>query len=223
MFYLVKCTSSGVVDTIDLNAIRKKRCIVFEKGIRKIEISNYGGFTGKLVFPVTVEKINIQGFYDSYISNFDVIKGNKVYSSENGLLFRKQDQSLLCCPPNYNKEDVIVPKTTRGISTFAFSFTKNVKSVIFDAPVTISGNAFWQSNIQEIIFNDNVGIDVNAFAYAKELNVLCFNKNVTSVVGRLEDAFCANTKLNSVQCKNEQFLLPDIKAIRDIVEGMEES
>ena len=114
-----------------------------------------------------------------------------------------------------------IPK--RGVPLFAFSFTKNVKSVIFDAPVTISGNAFWQSNIQEIIFNDNAGIDVNAFAYAKELNMLCFNKNVTSVVGRLEDAFCANTKLNSVQCKNERFILPDISAMQDIIEGMGES
>lgn len=222
MFYLVKCTDSGVVDTIDLNAIKKKRCIIFEHGIQKVEIYNYGGFNGKLVFPTTVEKINIQGFYDSYISSFEVIKGNKWYSSESGILYKKQDQSLLCCPPNYNKEDVVVPKTTRIISTFAFAFAKNVKSIIFNAPITVSSSAFWQSDIEEIIFNDNARIDVNAFAYAKELSTLCFNKSVANVVGYLEDAFCENIKLNSVQCKNEQFLLPDIKAIRDIVEGMEE-
>ena len=223
MFYLVKCTDSGIVNTIDLSVIEKKRCIVFEEGIQRVEISNYGRFTGKLVFPTTVEQINIRGIYDSYISNIEVIKNNKRYFSENGILYQKKDQSLLCCPPNYNKEDVVIPKSVRAVLALAFIYNKNIKSITFNAPITIYSNAFWQSNIEELIFNDNVRIDINAFAYAKGLSALYFNKNVINVDGHLKNAFWENTKLNSIQYKNERFILPDISAMQDIIEGMGES
>ena len=96
------------------------------------------------------------------LTRINVDPDNPVYSSEDGVLFSKDKETLICCPPG-KSGDYVIPEEVCVIEELAFSECKKLTSVsISDNVQTIGDFAFTGcTGIETITIPGNVFLSWN--------------------------------------------------------------
>ena len=183
--------------------------------INSIEDRAFSGCYGLLgiVIPSTITRIGECIFDSCYnLSGIIVEEGNNNYITKDGVLFSKDETSIIQYPPKMQSENVEyeIPGTVTTIGGGAF-FNSSLTSITIPASVKIIGDkAFMHSSISEITLPDSLitigdeafaqcenltqieipasveEIGLNAFYLSlKEINVSERNRNYTSIDGVL--------------------------------------
>jgi len=96
--------------------------------------------SGTIIIPASLTKIGSMAFYGcSSLSAFSVVGTNPRYSSGNGVLFNKNQDSLFIFPPAKGSTYTI-PSTVKHIGSSAFDNCYKVSSVIIPSTVTSIGS-----------------------------------------------------------------------------------
>ena len=103
-----------------------------------------------IIIPESVTSINKGDFFgDSTfwgcktLTSINVESENKIYASENGVLFNKSKDNLIYCPEGKTGK-YIIPNSVTNIGEKAFSGCKNLTSIVIPSSVTsIDDSAFW--------------------------------------------------------------------------------
>lgn len=102
------------------------------------------------------------------LEKINVDKDNETYCSIDDVLYSKNKDVLIACPPI--KKSIRIPDEVRTISTGAFEYNLHLKSVRFPDSISQIGEfAFHGSNIEEISIKKICHIGDYAFAQCKHL------------------------------------------------------
>lgn len=134
----------------------------------------HSGLSGNVEISGYVEDIEIAAFSCVYsLDNIFVSEENKQYSSEDGVLFSKDNKTLLCYPRrrsfNTGITSCIVPDTVTEIGAYAFYGTSYSKIYLPDTVEVIGHAAFSVSDITDITLPNVVEIGESAFNGCEEL------------------------------------------------------
>lgn len=148
--------------------------VIVEEGVSSIGSSAFYESNIRILnLPSTITKIEEFGIIGAdNLQEINVDPNNQNYSSENGILYSKDYEQLICLPPNYQKTDVIINEKTTFVCERACSSLKNVKSVVFQEGLkTINHVAFINSiSVEKIVLPNSLKeIYSGAFAYATSL------------------------------------------------------
>lgn len=111
---------------------------------------------GKLIIPKESDELDIKAFGTANIQYFDVEEGNAYYSSDNGVLFSKDGETLLRSPIN-DTEQYTIPATVRTIADRAFYKCQYTKIDAEDGVRKIGISAFMDMpNLQSVTLPDTV-------------------------------------------------------------------
>jgi len=126
-------------------------------------------FLSSVAIPASVASIGEEAFADnSALNAITVSPNNPYYSSLNGVLFDKNQATLLQFPPHVGGS-YTVPGSVTSIGNSAFYVCKNLSSVTIPAGVTsIADDAFDQcTSLKSVYFAGNAPVaDSTVFAYA---------------------------------------------------------
>jgi hypothetical protein len=134
-----------------------------------------GGIGGSYVIPAAVTNVG-QAFIGNTLMAISVEAANLYFSSTNGVLFNK-NQTTLIAYPGSAVGSYTIPRTVTTIASAAFEYSSGVASVTIGTTVTnIGGFAFYDcAGLSEI--------SVNATnLYYSSSNGVLFNKNQTTLI-----------------------------------------
>lgn len=96
--------------------------------------------TGPLQLPASVTSIGLYAFYNcTQISALDVDAGNTEFSSDNGVLYKHEMDTLLVCPLG-KTGNYTIPENVKYISYSAFGGCSGITSITFPTTLTGIGN-----------------------------------------------------------------------------------
>jgi hypothetical protein len=141
------------------------------KGIGNYAFYNCSSISGSLVIPKSVGLIGSYAFYGcTLLSGYEVDALNTRYLSNNGVLFNKNQDSLLVCPSG-KIGSYSIPNTVKDIGTYAFYYCTGLTgSINIPASVLSIGNyAFYgctqltalQAHVSNKIFSSLDGVLFN--------------------------------------------------------------
>lgn len=196
--------------------------------VNEIESGAFEGCTKltSVTIPVAVKKI---GTYQTFkgcrkLTSINVDKDNAYYSSQNGVLFTKDKDTIVCFPPG-KTGDYTIPNTIKAIYSYTFSDSCRLSTLTIPSSVdTIEADNFSNAFIY---FSNLTAINVDPAnpKYCSEDGVL-FNKDKTllinhpickagaytipsTVTGLAGFAFAFCTGLTSVDIPSGVTKLPD--------------
>ena len=161
--------------------------------------------------------------YCESLTDINVSKNNKNYSSEEGILFDKNKTKLLKFPSNKNISNYKIPDSVTIIAEHAFENCKNIDSVIIpDSVINIGFSCFYQSSLKSIVIPNNVkSIKWKTFRSCTNLTEVVLSEGLDYIDG---EAFYGCTNLIKInlpdslskiygrafeQCENlEKIILP---------------
>ena len=87
----------------------------------------------------STKSIGVYAFEDCReLTSINVDENNPTYSSEDGVLYNKNKDTLICCPEG--KTGLMeIPNTVKTIGDYAFSFCGNLSSIAIPGSVTSIG------------------------------------------------------------------------------------
>ncbi|MFZ4724779.1 MAG: leucine-rich repeat domain-containing protein [Paludibacter sp.] len=132
--------------------------------------------TGSLTIPSTLSSIGIYTFSITSINEFIVSSTNQKYSSFNGVLFNK-DQTTIIQYPFLKKGAYIVPNSVTNIGDYAFYGCTGITNITFSTMFSSIGSyAFYFCNALKefIVPNNNQTFST--------LSGVIFNKNQTTII-----------------------------------------
>ncbi len=159
-----------------------------------------------ITIPKNVKSIGVWAFWQcDSLTNIEVDKNNKNYSSLDGVLFNKDKKTLICYPAGKNYTFYAIPDSVKSICEYAFGHCSSLTSVtIPDSVTSIGADAFWYcSSLTSVNFGSNVtSIGHNAFMDCSSLTSVTIPASVTSI-GHSVFSHC-NSLTNIVVDKNNQ-------------------
>lgn len=135
-----------------------------------------------LTIPATVTDIGQYAFSQSNIS-ITVDAGNQNYSSAEGILFNKDQTTLIYYPPSRNG-DYIIPATVKTLENGAFVGCTGLKSVKMPDSVTSIGAGMFAgcTGLQSVILSNSITrIGELAFSDCKGLTSIIIPNSVTTI------------------------------------------
>lgn len=183
---LTKITVPGSCKTIGGNAFNgcaNLEEVVIEDGVEFIGGSAfYETSVKKINLPSSITEIEEFGVAGiDTLEEINVDENNQYYSSENGILYSKSYEQLICLPSSYQKLDVIINRNTKFVCERACANLKKVKSVIFQEGLeTIYHVAFVNStSVEKIVLPSSLKqIYSGAFSYASSLYDITLPENL---------------------------------------------
>ena len=117
------------------------------------------------------------------LTSFEVAAGNMVYTSLDGVLYNKNQTTLVCFPAAKQAEIFSIPNTVVDIADFAF-YSSTLKSVIIpNGTTSIGWGAFGESSLQSVIIAKSVQlISEMAFKHCEKLTDITVFWNTPSEV-----------------------------------------
>ena len=150
------------------------------EGVKSIGSSSfaYTGLSGEVNIPSSVTTLGKNIFEDSKkITKINIDEGNQNYSSQEGVVYNKNKSTLLFAPEGVTINNLTLPDSVRIIEKRAFDDCRNISGTLRlnNNLETIKENAFWNTDISEVIIPATVtNIEVGAFAYCYLLrNIRC--------------------------------------------------
>ena len=120
-----------------------------------------------IIIPDSVEYIAELVFeYCASLENINVSENNYKYTSADGILFNKEQDTLICFPNGKKETSYTIPNSVTTIGSYAFTGSNNLKNITIPESVTnINDFAFYDcDNLANINISDNVtNIGQNAF------------------------------------------------------------
>lgn len=112
----------------------------------------------KVVISDTVSNINIDAFSNSTIKEFAVDSGNENYSTDYGVLFDKNQTTLIKYNSGSEVSNYTIPKTVKTISNSAFENANNLTSIEIANNVTSIGEYAFDncSALESIVLSSNL-------------------------------------------------------------------
>lgn len=163
----------------------------------------FGAFIGcsgltSVTIPETVTVISEYAFYaNDTLAEINVDKNNKIYSSQDGILYNKDMSKLILCPCGKSGK-VAVPDGVKEIGNRSFFNCAAVTEVTFPNSVeSIGEHVFtWCKNLAAVTIPENVTvIRTNVFLGCEKLANVTIPKNVTVID---EGAFMECSALTSI-------------------------
>ena len=161
-----RCMGSAQFDTIilpdSLLVLREDnlhdgiKSITFGAGIRNIDES-----LGKAKIFIRDNYCIVAEITNRYkIEEINVSENNPFFSSQDGVLYNKDKTELICYPANKADEEFVIPSTVKRIREAAFGNVNRLKKLTIPKSVSrIDNYAFYNSEINQIIFSDNGELD----------------------------------------------------------------
>ena len=141
----------------------------------------------ELHFPASLTVISTRRvFMSARIAAITVDEANPAFSAENGVLYNKDQTTLLACPQYTSLESLTVPETVTAIGYGAFANQKNLKRVVLpEGLTTIGEQAFiFNGSTEELVMPDSVTtLRDNCFAYMSALRSLTLPAGITRLPG----------------------------------------
>lgn len=127
--------------------------------------------------PDETSKINITSlFANNKLESFEVSKDNKYFSVIDGVLYSKDEKTLIKFPTLKKVENFVIPNTVEKIAPLAFENAENISGsfTIGQNVEEISKNAFYDSSISEFFVSNNNPYfsSLNGILYNKDMSVL---------------------------------------------------
>jgi len=139
----------------------------------------------RVTLPASVTEIGTFVFnYCPELIEISVSENNPNYSSRDGVLFDKEQTTLIRYPSNRATVEYIIPETVKKITDRAFDYCQNLETVVIPAGLTtIDPGAFsWCSSIQKIdIPNTVTNIGMLAFNLCPQLKEVNIGSGVTHI------------------------------------------
>lgn len=137
-----------------------------------------------IVIPASVITLDRQAFWESSaLSSIDVDNLNPVYCDRDGILFSKDQTSLIVCP--MAKTGVYtVPNTVTNVGTVAFHHCKNLTEIVFPNSVQAIGEfvCFNCTSLFGVTLGDGITtIPVEAFYQCNNLTNVMIGASVTNI------------------------------------------
>ena len=145
--------------------------ITIPEGVTTLEGQVFYNCTSlnEINLPSTITTFNFS--YPNLQSNINVSENNKVYSSQDGVLFNK-DKTELIYFPKIKEGSYIVPESVVTLSKRSF-YRTNISEVTLQKNVRTIDEAFWQSKISTINIEEGIEtIGDRAFSECQNLNII---------------------------------------------------
>ena len=123
----------------------------------------------------TIDKMSIIGtdsYYTSCLENIYIDSSNPYFISDNGVLYNKDKTELLVYPSGKKDKNFEIPDTVKVITSFAFSYNKNLETVFIpNSVISIEDSSFDECpNLKNINIPDSlVDIYFSAFTHCGSL------------------------------------------------------
>lgn len=178
------------------------------------------GYMPPFILNSHIKKIEPGAFCDCvYLEEFKMVNENDFYTVKDGMLYSKDEKTLIACPTgfkgsiiipegteeigeeaflgNHDLQEVYIPKTVRQIKESAFRSTL-LKKVQFSEGLLSIGNTAFQGNFfTEIIFPDTLEeIGEDAFSHCYDLRRIRFSENLKTIGN---NAFYGCNKIEQVK------------------------
>ncbi len=206
---IVKNTKNGVVKKLeipeDVPFSFFDQQLIFEEGIKHIQITDYSNFRGDVVFPSTVTDIDVDSLKQSNLSHIIVSPENNFFSHQSGILYSKDKSVLYCVPKNYAPAIVQIPSETKFISQKAFADCKCIIHVTFAGTVHINKHAFYNSLISQVVFQEDAYVSKEAFVFCNKLHRVVSRGKEFSVI---KQAFSVCDSLSVIETEAGEFIVP---------------
>lgn len=182
------------------------------EGVEAIESSTFKGCEAltSLHIPASVSSIAVDAFpvYEKpwrgapiipVFAAFDVDENNATYKSVNGILYSKDESTLIKVPASFSEEEFVAADTLKIIGEHAFEGNSSIKRVVLTSNVTcVSTSAFAHcASLEEINLENVSTIEKNAFYECEKLRSIVLN---ATEIG--SSAFSSCKKLSSVTLQN---------------------
>ena len=148
-----------------------------------------------ITIPNSVQSIGNYAFNSgTSLRQINVDDGNEIYSSIDGVLYNKDQTTLIFCPQG--KTSITIPNTVISIANGAFYFSSITSIVLPNSLTSIDEGAFLYSKLTSITIPNNVtSISPRAFANCNSLVTVVLLDGVISIG---ESAFSNCSKLTSI-------------------------
>ena len=136
-----------------------------------------------ITIPSGVTKISITSIACAKLESINVSADNKVYSSENGVLFNKDKTELIRYPEAKVGDSYTVPSSVVSIATFAFS-SSNLKSITLPNGLKSIGGAVFSlcEELRNLNIPDSVtDLGAAAFVRCSELTTVVIPNSVSKI------------------------------------------
>ncbi len=184
------------------------RSLHIEDVIIPDSITTIGGFAfaestlNSIDIPDSVTNINELAFQTSkLLTNISVTDNNSQYSSNEGILYSKDESIIIKYPEGRKGYTYTLPNNVTKIGDYAFSMVKNLKEVTIDDFVTTIGTyAFYNAqNLNNLIIPNSVTeIGDHAFYDISTLTNITLSNQITSI----EESLLAQTSITSITIPN---------------------
>lgn len=135
---------------------------------------------------------------NQYIKSFNVAEGNTVYSSENGVLFNKNKDTLIKYPLANDNISYTIPNSVKTIKNNAFGGCEKLVSIeIPESVTTIESSAFYGcSGLTNIEIPSSIDAILDyTFSDCSKLTTVTIPSNIISIG---EGAFYSNISLENI-------------------------
>ena len=137
-----------------------------------------GGATNvtSVTIPSSITSINMSTLAScSSLSSININEENKIYSSDNGVLYNKDKTNLIFYPKNKALNNFIIPDSVTSIEIGAFSGCTSLNSIIIPNSVTsIAETAFGGCTNLKNIYIESNNITLGEYATSGRTNVPFF-------------------------------------------------
>jgi len=158
--------------------------VIIENGVTTIgSCAFYGCEAITLNIGNTVNSMHDETFANCTFTAINVDADNQNFSSIDGILYNKSQDTLMLCPQGIQGA-VIIPNTVVLIEDYAFADCENVTNVIIPNSVkTIGAGAFYYSGLSGtlIIPNTITSIGNSAFYNCRQLTTVIIGNSITSI------------------------------------------
>jgi hypothetical protein len=164
----------------------------------------------RITLPASVTEMGASVFnYCPELIEISVSEDNPNYSNRDGVLFDKEQTTLIRYPSNRATVEYTIPETVKKMAPWAFDYCQNLETVVIpDGLTTIDPGAFAKcSSLQKIdISNTVTNIGMVAFTYCPQLKEV----NIGSGVTHIEDsAFKSCPQLREITIPDNVLSLGD--------------
>ena len=184
----LKITGSGTIN--DYNTFKKAPWYEFRHELATVEIAEGITAVGANAFsgcyslktvsvPSSVKVIGDKAFYQcNGLQNIAVAESNAYYSSQDGVLFDKNKETLIQYPVDNDRSSYTLPSSVKSIGDYAFAVYErgywrfNLKNVeITEGVVSIGRNAFYGQHLESVSIPKSVKT-IEKYAFANRDNSL---------------------------------------------------
>lgn len=139
----------------------------------------------EIYIPSSVSSIERSAFKNCQsLTGINVDSGNQYYSSVEGVLFDKQQTTLITYSKGMTKESYAIPEGVTRIENDAFDYCTKLHEITIPDSVTYIGDyAFYYCyNLTEIVLPDSVkSIGMSAFEYCFGIKTLTMSDSLTDI------------------------------------------